>query len=120
MHARLQRGIPGIDRGSTMTRPLLHRVVFLVAIVLLVPVRYSAYAAPDAAGSKQELERITREMKEKKRELKRVDRKERSVLVELDRLDRNIQTGLAELAGDRARLREAEGALRDIEKTTRK
>jgi septal ring factor EnvC (AmiA/AmiB activator) len=77
----------------------------------------NAYGADDTAGKKKELQRIKREMSEKQQKIRRADRKERSILSELDKIDRDIHAGSLELAGQQKRLREAEGSLRDIEKS---
>lgn len=88
-------------------------LVLLVAALVLSP--RSAFPADDAA-TRQKLQRIKREMREKKKDLKRADRKERSILNDLDRIDREVQAGRAELTGQQKLLREAEESLRDVEK----
>lgn len=88
-------------------------LVFLVAVVVLFA--GSAHPADDAA-TRQELQRIKREMREKKKDLKRADKKERSILNDLDRIDREVQAGRAELIAQQKLLREAEDSLRDVEK----
>jgi septal ring factor EnvC (AmiA/AmiB activator) len=93
-------------------------------IVLLAALGFAqgvptAYGAGDPAeSSKQELQRIQRQMEEKKRELQRARGRERSVLAELEKLERSMQQGAEELADNRARLRDAENALREMEKSS--
>ncbi len=77
----------------------------------------AAPAGTDAAGSKQELQRIKKEMREKKKELKRADKKEHSILSELDSIDREVQAGKTELVNHQKKLREAEAALREVEQS---
>ena len=101
-----------------MTVLRLSILLFLTALALMQG-NSSVYGAESSAeSSKQELQRIQRQMEEKKREIKRVGRKERSVLAELDKLERSMQQGAAELADNRARLREAEDALQEMEKNS--
>ncbi|HET7318274.1 MAG TPA: peptidoglycan DD-metalloendopeptidase family protein [Nitrospirota bacterium] len=65
--------------------------------------------------TKQEFERIKREMKEKKKEIKRAQSREHSVLSALEKIDRDILAGSTEFANQRKRLEEAETAEREIE-----
>jgi hypothetical protein len=51
------------------------RIGIVVLLLMLVGQGISAYGADDAAGKKQELQRIKREMKEKQQKLRRADRK---------------------------------------------
>ena len=93
-------------------------VIFLVVLSLAQGSSFVRGAEDPAGSSKQELQRIQRQMEEKKRELKRTRGRERSVLAELEKLDRDMQQGAEELADNRARLRDAEGALREMEKSS--
>jgi murein hydrolase activator len=86
------------------------------ALVLSTATGTRSAAADEAVGSKKELQRIKREMRDKKKKIKRADKKARSILTELDRIDRGIQTAKAGLAKQQIQLREAESALQDIEK----
>jgi len=92
--------------------------LFLLGLLLLQAGPSQGGAEDPAESRKQELQRIQRQMEEKKREIKRASGKERSVLAELDKLERSMQQGALELADNRARLREAEEALRDMEKNS--
>ncbi len=101
-----------------MTIPRLSMIFFLVALGLVQGSSSVCGAEDPAKSSKHELLRIQRQMEEKKRELKRTGRRERSVLAELEKLDQNMQQGTAELADNRARLRDAEDSLREMEKSS--
>jgi hypothetical protein len=59
-------------------------------------------------------------MEKKKRELKQARGRERSVLAELEQLERRMQQGARELAENRAKLREAEDALREWKRATQR
>lgn len=72
------------------------------------------------AETKQEFERIKREMKEKKKEIKRAQSREHSVLSALEKIDRDILAGSTEFANQRKRLAEAETAEREIETSSEK
>ncbi|OGW36489.1 MAG: hypothetical protein A2X58_01760 [Nitrospirae bacterium GWC2_56_14] len=98
-----------------MTIPRLCTIFLLVALGLMQGNSFVCASQEPAESSKQELQRIRRQMEEKKRELKRARGKERSVLAELEKLERSMQQGAEELADNRARLREAEDALREME-----
>ena len=95
----------------TMTIPRFIMIVLLVALGLVQGSSSVCGAEKPAESSKQELQRIQRQMEEKKRDLKRARGKERSVLAELEKLDRSMQQGARELADNRVRLRDAEDAL---------
>jgi septal ring factor EnvC (AmiA/AmiB activator) len=84
-------------------------------VMLTVVIAVTHVHAEDSTVTKQELERIKREMQQKKQQLRHADRKERSILVTLEKIDREIQTGAAELADQQRKLREAEAALTEIE-----
>ncbi len=56
-------------------------------------------------------------MEQQKQKLHSAGKKERSVLSQLEKIDRDIQGGSVELADQQRRLREAEGALAEIERT---
>ena len=99
-----------------MTIPRFIMMVLLVALGLVQGVSPLHGAEDPAESSKQELQRIQRQMEEKKRDLKRARGKERSVLAELEKLERSMQQGAVELADNRLRLRDAEDALREMEK----
>ena len=101
-----------------MTIPRLSMIFFLVALGLAQGSSSVCGAEDPAKSSKHELLRIQRQMEEKKRELKRARGRERSVLAELEKLDQNMQQGTAELADNRARLRDAEDTLREMEKSS--
>jgi septal ring factor EnvC (AmiA/AmiB activator) len=73
--------------------------------------------AGDSEEKKQELHRIKKEMEDKRLKLQRADKRERSILSELERIDREINAGSVELANHQRKLREAEAALAEIEKT---
>jgi septal ring factor EnvC (AmiA/AmiB activator) len=89
------------------------RILLLVVLIALWQGGFST--AAERSASKQELQRIKREMREKKRELKRADRKERSILSELETIDKGIQSGSAELIDQQQRLHHSEVALREVE-----
>lgn len=97
-----------------MRNPVIAILAF--ALVLSAVTGARSAAADEAVGSKKELQRIKREMREKKKKIKRADTKARSILTELDRIDRDILVARAELAKQQIELREAEAALQDIEK----
>lgn len=82
--------------------------ILLLLLLLLAP---PAPAADTGDATRQELERIKKEMAEKKKKLKSAGKKERSTLSELERIDREILAGGAELAEQQRKLREAEAAL---------
>jgi len=102
----------------TMPMPRLCMIVFLVALGLAQGSSSVRGAEDPAASSKQELQRIQRQMEEKKRDLKKARGRERSVLAELEKLERSMQQEAEELADNRARLRDAEEALREMEKSS--
>jgi septal ring factor EnvC (AmiA/AmiB activator) len=89
------------------------RILLLVVLIALWLGGFSS--ATERSASKQELQRIKREMREKKKELIRADRKERSILSELETIDKGIQIGRAELVDQQQRLNYSEAALRDVE-----
>jgi len=93
-------------------------IFFLVALGLMQGSSFVCGAEEPAESTKQEPQRIRRQIEEKTRELKRARGKERSVLAELEKLERSMQQGAEELADNRARLREAEDALREMETST--
>lgn len=93
-------------------------MIFFLAAPGLIQGSASPCRAEAPAGSKQELQRVKRQMEKKKRELKQARGRERSVLAELEQLERRMQQGARELAENRAKLREAEDALRGMEKST--
>lgn len=97
-----------------MRNPVIAILVFALALSAVTEVR--SVAADEAVGSKKELQRIKREMRDKQKKIRRADKKAHSILAELDRIDRDIQAGKTELAEQQARLREAEAAFREIEK----
>lgn len=97
-----------------MRNPVIAMLAF--ALVLSAATGTRSAAAGEAVGSKKELQRIKREMRDKKKKIKRADKKARSILTELDRIDRGIQAAKTELAEQQIQLREAESALQDIEK----
>src|SRR5512147_901255 len=97
-----------------MKGPCLLLCAALLALGAVV-VASPGFGEDGPADTKQEFERITREMKEKKREIKRAKSREHSVLSTLERIDRDILAGSAELANQRRRLEEAEAAEREIE-----
>lgn len=101
-----------------MTMPRFSMIVLLIALGLAQGAFLVHGAEDPAESSKQELQRIQRQMEEKKRDLKRAGRRERSVLAELEKLERSMQQGAIELADNRARLRDAENALREMEKSS--
>ena len=76
-----------------------------------------AVRAGEKELKKQKLERLKEEMEEQKQKLHSAGKKERSVLTQLEKLDREIQAGSAELADQQRKLREAEAALAEIERT---
>jgi septal ring factor EnvC (AmiA/AmiB activator) len=97
-----------------MRNPVIAMLAF--ALVLSAATGTRSAAADEAVGSKKELQRIKREMRDKKKKIKRADKKARSILTELDRIDRGIQAAKAGLAEQQRELAEAESALQDIEK----
>jgi len=101
-----------------MTIPRVSMIFFMVSLGLAQVSSSALGAESPAESSKQELQRIQRQMEEKKRDLKRARGRERSVLAELDTLERSMQQGAEELADNRARLRDAENALREMEKNS--
>ena len=102
----------------TMTIPRLHMIFFLVALTLAQGSSSVCGAEDPAESSKQELQRIQRQMEEKKRDLKQARGRERSVLAELEKLEKSMQQGALELADNRTRLRDAEDALQEMEKNS--
>ncbi len=100
-----------------MPMPRYCMLFFLVALGLAQGSSSVRGAEDPATSSKQELQRIQRQMEEKKRDLKKARGRERSVLAELEKLDRSMQQGAEELADNRTLLRDAEDALRDMEKS---
>src|SRR5512143_649629 len=100
--------------GRTMKGSRLFLCAALLALGAGI-VASPGYSEGGPADTKQEFERITREMKEKKREIKRAKSREHSVLAALETIDRDILAGSAELANQRRRLKEAEDAEREIE-----
>jgi septal ring factor EnvC (AmiA/AmiB activator) len=97
-----------------MTRRILIAVLVLLALLVA---GVGGARAGDREEKKQELQRIKKEMEDKKLKLQRADKRERSILSELERIDREINAGSVELADHRRKLREAEAALEEIEKT---
>jgi septal ring factor EnvC (AmiA/AmiB activator) len=92
--------------------------LFFCAVLLALGAVIAAslgFGEDGPADTKQEFERITREMKEKKKEIKRAQSREHSVLSALERIDRDILAGSTDLANQRRRLAEAETAEREIE-----
>ncbi len=97
-----------------MRNPVIVILVFTLALFAVTEVRHAA--ADEAAGTKKELQRIRREMRDKQKKIKRADKKAHSILAELDRIDREIQAGKTELSEQQTQLHEAEAALSDIER----
>ena len=97
-----------------MRNPLIAILAF--ALVLSAVTGAWNAAADEVVGSKKELQRIKREMRDKQKKIRRADKKARSILTELDRIDRGVQAGKTELAEQQTQLHEAEAALLDIEK----
>ncbi|HSB34667.1 MAG TPA: hypothetical protein VLG39_09440, partial [Nitrospirota bacterium] len=92
--------------------------LFLCAALLAIGAVIAAspgFGEGGPAETKQEFERIKREMKEKKKEIKRAQSREHSVLSALEKIDRDILAGSTEFANQRKRLEEAETAEREIE-----
>jgi septal ring factor EnvC (AmiA/AmiB activator) len=96
-----------------MNKPAV--VILALALVLASVAQARHAAAEEAAGSKKELQRIKREMREKQKNIKRADKRAHSILAELDRIDRDIQAGKTELAEQQKQLQNAETSLRGIE-----
>ena len=91
--------------------------VLLFSALLAALPQATGLAATNDDGSREELQRIKKEMREKKQGLKRADKQERSILSDLDGIDRVVQADRAELADQRQKLRAAEDSLRDVEKS---
>ncbi len=103
-------------RRSGRTAGCLAALLLIQSAVWCAP---PSFAADDAGSRKKELRRMQREAREKKQEVKRAARTERSILTELERIDRDIEAGSAEMSAEVERLRSAEAALVDVEKSGR-
>lgn len=91
--------------------------VFIPAVTLIFCIGVASSPGwADDGGKKKDLRRIKQEMQEKKRKIRKADRKERSVLADLERIDKAVQSADSELADQHKRLREAEGAFKNIER----
>ena len=93
--------------------------VSVILAFLLITAAASGSRAARAEDSSASKERTAAHQAADAGEKKRAQaagQKERSILTELDAIDRDIQAGKAELAEQQRKLREAETALRDIEK----
>jgi septal ring factor EnvC (AmiA/AmiB activator) len=98
-------------------RPVSRVIACVVLMIMGTGLPALGETAP--SDSQRELERITREMKDKKKDLKRANRKERSILSELETFDRDIIADRVELSDQEKRLADAESALRDTEHASR-
>lgn len=96
---------------------MIRRILIAVPVLLALLAGAGVVRAGDSEEKKQELRRIKQEMEEKKQKLQRAGKRERSILAELERIDRDINAGSAELAGHQRKLRDAEEALAEVEKT---
>lgn len=101
-----------------MRTTLFRTVLFALGLSLCFSMWQTPVPAEEKEKSTKDLERINNEMRQKKEQLKRAKRKERSVLSELDNIDKKIQAGSVELHDQQKRLREAEGGLREIERSS--
>ncbi len=92
-------------------------IVVSVLLALFAGLSVPLSRAGEKETKKQKLDRIKEQMEEQKQKLKSAGKKERSVLTQLEKIDRDIQAGSTELAGEQRKLREAEAALAEVERT---